>query len=287
MDAIYNWSNHLIPNTRGQIERIASRINTRLAEGFNMGEAVDLLIGEGEDLSTVQQVVNRMLDQEEHNETVISRTERKIPVKYADIKDDIASLVKTMKPEEFTSVFASRNSLMSLSEKKQDEFKELVWYAKHHPEDRELNEEVHSYVQPYIEQAIQDSQALAKEAEDNSLFKFKKTAENIYRIKDGNDTYQVDIMNRTCTCPRYILCGFNLLGLTCEHILTASRKFDEKFTEDMVGSKTIFAHNYGNNIRYAWCSRANNEIVIEKSCIEANCPFMQKDEGETIICNFC
>ena len=288
MDAIYNWSNHLIPNTRGHIERIASKINTRLAEGFSVDEAVDLLIGEGENLSTVEEVVNYTLDQAKENDVVKeSRTKGKIPVKYADIQDDIASLMKEMKAEEFISVFASKNSLMNLSEKKQDEFKELVWYAKRHTEDRRLTAEVHSYIQPYVEQAIQDSQILAKEAADKDLFKFKKTAENIYRVKDDNNTYQTDIANRTCTCPRYVLCGFNLLGLTCEHILAASQKFDNNFSEEMMGNKTVFAQRYGNNIRYAWCDRANNEIIIEESCLAANCPFMLKDNGETISCSFC
>lgn len=285
MDAIYNWNNHLIPNTKGHIERIASKINVRLSEGFNMDEAVDLLLGEGEDLDTIQKVAEHMLSQEEPEEIVASSI-KKIPVKYEDVKDDIASLMKKMNPNQFISAFASKNSLMSLSDKKKNEFEELIWYAKR-TDDNDLVREVHSYIRPYIEQAIQDSQVLAKEAQDNGTFKFKKTAESIYRVKDDGETYQVDIANKTCTCPRYILCGFNLLGLTCEHILEAARNFDDNFTEEMMGQKTVYAQNYGNNIRYAWCEKYNDEIVIEKACLASNCPFMGKDNGDTIICNFC
>lgn len=289
MNAIYNWSNHLIPNTRGHLERIASKINAHIENGFSEYEAVDLLIGEGEDLDTVQKVLNHMLDQEasDNQEIKTSSNQRKIPIKYADVRDDIASLIKNMKAEEFTSVFASKNSLMSLSDKKQEEFKKLIWYAKKHPEDRNLAEEIHDAISPYINQAIQDSQALAKEASTNNSFKFKKVADNIYRVKDEDKIYQVDTQNRTCTCSKYILCSFNLIGLPCEHILAASSKFDENFTDEMMGNKTVFAHNYGNNIRYAWCEREKDEIIVENSCLAANCPFMQKDNGETITCNFC
>jgi len=286
MDAIYNWSNHLVPDTRGKFEKIAKKIETRLAQGFNMEQAIDLLIGEGEYLDDVEKVAEHLLSQKEEK-PIISSNERKIPVKYADIKDDIASLLKKFKPEEFTSVFAAKNSLMSLSEKKYDEFQELVWYAKKHPEDMSLTEEIHGYLQPYLEQVIQDSQVLAKEAQAKGTFKFKKTADNIYRVREGDSAYQVDVASKTCTCPRYILCGFNLLGVACEHIIEASRKFDEHFTEDIIGHKTVFAQRYGNNIRYAWCERANEEIVIENSCLASNCPFMQKDNGDTITCSFC
>jgi len=286
MDAIYNWTNHLIPNTREKYEKIAKKIETRLAQGFNLEQSVDLLLGDGENLNDIEQVVNHLLSLENEKE-VISSNERKIPVKYADIQDDVASLLKQSKPKEFASIFASKNSLMSLSDKKYNEFEELVWYAKKHADDPSMMEELHHYMRPYLEQAIQDSQILAKEAQENGNFKFKKVANNLYKVKDNKESYQVDIENRTCTCPRYILCGFNLLGLACEHILEASRKFDENFNEEVIGNKTVFAQNYGNNIRYAWCDRANNEIVIEHDCIAANCPFLQKDNGDTITCSFC
>ena len=287
MDAIYNWSNHLIPNTRGHIERIASKVNERLAQGFDVTQTIDLLLGEGEDLDTVQKVVNHMLDQENEQMETTSSHERKTPVKYADVEDEVASLIKKLKPEEFSSIFPAKNSLMSFSDKKQEEFKELLWYARKHPEDRNQTAEVHSVMQPYVEQVIQDSQVLAKEAQGKKSFKFKKTAENVYRVSDKNSIYQVDLEGKTCTCSRYVLCGFNILGLSCEHILEASRQFDKHFTDDLVGNKTVFAQRYGNNIRYAWCSRANSEIVIENSCLASGCPFMQKDNGDTITCSFC
>lgn len=286
MDAIYNWSNHLVPNTKGQIERIAQKLNQRLGEGFNVTEAIDLLLGEGEDLDTIQKVAN-LLEQDEEEETLTVSSSRKIPVRYADIQDGVANLIKKLKPEEFTEIFASKSSLMSLSEKKQDEFKELVWYAKRHPEDTGLQEELHNYLQPYVDQAIQDSQILAKEAQDSGAYKFKKVASSNYRVKDAGNVYQVDITAKTCTCPRYILCGFNMLGLPCEHILAASKQFDEKFDDELIGNKTIYAQRYGNNVRYAWCNRANNEICIEQSCIASSCPFLKEDKGDTVICTFC
>jgi len=51
--------------------------------------------------------------------------------------------------------------------------------------------------------------------------------------------------------------------------------------------KTVFAKKYDTNVRYAWCSRVNDEVVIEKSCVEAKCPFLRKDNGKTITCSFC
>jgi hypothetical protein len=258
-----------------------------LSQGYNLEQAVDLLIGDGDSLEDINKIVEHLLYQEKEEEIKTSSNNGKIPVKYADIKDDIASLLNKFKPEEFTSIFASKNSLMSLSDKKYNDFNKLIWYAKKHPEDSQLLEEVHNYMQPYVEQAIQDSQILAKEAKDNSLFKFKKIANNLYKVKEKDNTYQVDLENKTCTCPRYVFCGFNLLNLPCEHIIEASRNFDKNFTEDIIGNRTVYAKNYGNNVRYAWCARSNSEIVIEDSCINANCPFFQKDNGDNIICSFC
>lgn len=286
MDALYNWSNHLVPNKKRYAETIASKINQKVAAGFSLDDTVNLLVGEGEDLDMVQQIADYMLSQIEQTETTASSETKNIPVKYADIQDDVAKLVSSLGSVDFTNIFASKDSLMSLSDKKQEDFKELLWYAKRHPEDRKLMAEVHNYVRPYVEQAIEDSQILAKEATDNKMFKFNKVAENVYTVKDGGDKYQVDIANRTCTCPRYVLSGFNLLGLTCEHILAASREFDEHFDEKLIGKKTVFAYNYGNN-RYAWCSRSNSEVAVDDACISANCPFMQEDKGKTISCSFC
>lgn len=285
MEAIYNWSNHLIPDTKADMKRIASKIEARLDEGFNITQAVDLLLGEGENLSQIQDVVNYLNEQNKEEKTATSN--RKIPVKYADVKDEIANLVHSMKPKDFVDMLASKQSLMSLSSKKYNNFRELVWYAHKHPEDPEIMDELHATVQPYIAQAIQDSQLLAKEAEEKNLFKFKKIASGDIKVKDGDAFYQVNLDNRTCTCPRYILCSFNMMKIPCEHIIEAARKFDENFNDELIGHKTVFAKKYDTNVRYAWCSRVNDEVVIEKSCVEAKCPFLRKDNGKTITCSFC
>lgn len=286
MDAIYDWTNHLDATPRSYFEKIASKINSHLEEGFTIPQAVDLLIGEGEKLSDVERVAQYILSQAE-DENIVVASGNKIPTRYSDIKDTVEELVKDLSPKDFASAFASKNSLMCLSDKKYENFEKLVWFAKKHPENINFMEEIHDKLQPYVDQAIQDSQLLAQEASNTNNFKFKQASKDIYKVKDGKNAYQVNLENKTCTCNKYILCSYNLLKIPCEHILEASKKFSSNFSEDMIGEKVVFAQRTGANSRYAWCDKENNEIMIENSCIKSNCPFLKKDNDETITCSFC
>ena len=285
MEPLFNWLNNFTPTSKTQLEKVASKMNTRLSQGFSVEEAVDLLISEGEHLENVQKVAEYVYQELNKDDSVEVKTASS-PVKYADVQDKIEELVKSLGGVEFVNVFASKNSLMDLSSKKRDQLEKLIWYARQRPEDRRVMADVHQLVQPYVEEAIQDSQVLARNAEQKSSFKFKKEAENIFRVKDDSKYYHVDIAHKTCTCPRYVLCSFNILNIPCEHLLVAAKEFDPNFKEEVIGTKKVYAQSYGNNQRFGWCDKLQSEIKIEQACVEANCPFMQQDCGDAVLCSF-
>ncbi len=146
---------------------------------------------------------------------------------------------------------------------------------------------IHDVLEPHVQNAIIDTEILSREAQEKGNIKIAFAGDRQSAVaSDLNGSHRVDLRYDTCTCPRYVLGGFRHLGLVCEHIVEAQRQSAGDNWSEVAGMKKVFAQKSQEGRRIGWCVRASREIDINASCIEAECPFFCKDDGDHVVCSF-
>lgn len=285
MDTIFNWTNRLMPNRQESMVKISERLDGLCEQGFSLDQAVDLLVGEGEDLDAVKDVV--AIKSSGTRREVETRVAKRIPGTYEDVRDRVEQFVLSTPPAEVLSVFAGasrndRHSMMRTSDRQRGEFEFALRRVASSSSPNAIDE-VHGIIQPYVSNAILETQLLARRAEEEGRYRFAEVGDGTIRVKDGDDVYRVDPVNVTCTCSRYVLGGFNHIGLACEHVVEACRKFDPTVRE--AAYKRVFAHRRDGK-RYGWCDRFAGEVDVAFACKAAECPFYRGEDGDEVHCGF-
>ena len=286
MDTAYNWSNRLMPNRQETMVRISTRLDALCEEGFSLDQAVDLLVGsDGEDLDTVRDVVT--IKSSGTRRESGKAPAKKIPGNYEDVRSKVEAFVLSNPIADVLSVFSGvgrndRHSMMRLSDRQRNDLEAKLRCVASGTIPNAIDD-VHAAVQPYVSNSILETQLLSRRAEDEGRFKFAESGDGRIKVKDGSEVYIVDPTNVTCTCSRYVLAGFNHIGLACEHIVEACRKFDPTVREEAY--KRVYAKNRDGK-RYGWCDRFSGEVDVAFACKSAECPFYHGEDGGDVRCGY-
>lgn len=274
-------------DTRSNYERLAESLVTSMSKGLTLQESVELLVGEGHDDQQVRvaaAIVERSVRQAYAPEPEASP----VPSSYDDVRDRVEEMIQDFGPADTVDILAGENhgyELYRTSDKNRMRLEETLRYAMK-AEDPRAIEEVHQTLKPHLEHAITASQMLAKQGVESGVFKFAETSEGVYRVKDSGQQYEVKLAELSCTCPRYVLGGFNHVGLVCEHVIAARNLFDPAAANEETGVKRVYSSLDERGRRLAWCDRYEDEIDIDMHCRKASCPFLDADEGECVRCTY-
>lgn len=285
-DSVFDIKMHTI-DTRSNYERLAGALMESMNSGLTLHESVDYLVGEGHDGGQVKiaaSIVERSIKQALAPEPQTSP----IPTSYDDVRDKVEDMIVEFGPTETVNILAGQShgyEIYRTSEKSKMRLEETLRYAMKSEDPRAI-EEVHATLRSHVDHAITASRMLARQATDGGLFSFSERGEDVYDVRDSGHTYQVRLSSLSCTCPRYVLGGFNHLGLSCEHVIATRDQFDPAAQSDPSGTKRVFASVDEMGRRLAWCDRYEDEIDIDKHCRKASCPFLDADEGECVRCTY-
>lgn len=274
-------------DTRSNYERLANALMGSMSKGLTLHESMDLLAGDGFDshqIKVAASIVERSIKQALAPEPEVSS----FPKSYDDVRDRVESMIDEFGVSETVNILAGNNhgfELYRTSEKSRMRLEETLRYASK-SEDPRVLEEVHAALKPHVEHAISASHMIAKQAADGEIFKFAEASNGSYEVKDGKNKYAVRLDDLSCTCPRYVLGGFNHIGLVCEHVIAAKNQFDPDSNTDQDGVKRVYAEVDERGRRLAWCEKYADEIDVDTHCRKASCPFLDADEGSCVRCTY-
>ena len=225
-DILLNWKGSLIPDMRGETERVAELMDRKLSEGISIDSAVEIISAGGYPIETVKRVAEAR-----RREIIAANTPKPsdpeyipvIPRSYADVATHIRRLVMAMPAEDVLNLLSGRTksspSLIRLTEKERKQFRSIVAMAKTN-DDMGTYAEIDRWVGPHIETAIVDTEILAKRLAENEQTRVEEVGDGTYVVEDANGLRSaVDMSSMSCTCSRYVFGSFAHTGLACEHIL--------------------------------------------------------------------
>jgi hypothetical protein len=232
-DILLNWKGSLIPDMRGETERVAELMDKKLKEGISIDSAVEIIAVGGFPMDVVKRVA------EARRQSIIAANTPtpsdpeyvpEPPSSYADVAPRVRALVMSMPSDDVLNVLAGKNrrfpSLVVLTEKERKSFRNIVATAAN-VEDETTLEEIDRWVGPHIETAILDSEILAKKLASDEGTKVEDVGDGTYVVEDSEGRRaSVDPKTMTCTCSRYVFGSFAHTGLACEHILCVKSLID-------------------------------------------------------------
>lgn len=225
-DILLNWKGSLIPDMRGETERVAELMDKKLKEGISIDSAVEIIAAGGFPVETVKRVAEAR-----RREIIAANTPKpsdpeyvpQPPTCYTDVAPRVRSLVLAMPAEDVLNLLAGRSknspSLVRLTENERKSFRNIVATAAHVEDEASLSE-IDRWVGPHIETAIVDSEILATKLAADERTKVEDAGDGTYVVEDADGRRAaVDMGALSCTCSRYVFGSFAHTGLACEHIL--------------------------------------------------------------------
>jgi len=225
-DILLNWKGSLIPDMRGETEKVAELMDRKLREGISIDSAVEIISVGGYPMEVVKRVAEAR-----RREIVAANTPKpsdpeyvpEPPKTYADVAPRMRALVLAMPAEDIVNLLVGKSknspSLVRLTEKERRSFRNIVATAAQVDDDASLAE-IDRWVRPHFETAIVDSEILATKLAGDERTTVEDTGDDTYIVEDADGRRSaVDLSTMSCTCSRYVFGSFAHTGLACEHIL--------------------------------------------------------------------
>jgi len=234
-NAIYtDWT----VTSQRQGEKYLSNLKTAANKCYELGmddeAAYEVLTHNGYEAQDVKTLIAMRTQQNKQRPVLAS--------KYEDIAHNIEALATDLSPDDFLATITS-NNMTRLSSREEINVYDIVRRLKHcvsNPEltsknstvriahnMRSLMSDLHTIIKPFVEEELEISQlsAMVKSASTTII---STGRDNIYSTFDGQEACKVDLQNKTCNCDRFRNGVFAKIGIPCEHIVLAHRKYSDE-----------------------------------------------------------
>jgi hypothetical protein len=213
-DIALNWKKKETVSVANRVAAVTKKIEEYQKFGFNNDDMTEILLSEGFAHNDIAAALPKIAKKQE------------TATKYDDVKDNIYNLAYQLEPKAFVDLITANHNprvgIVRIASNHQHDFLRLINDFKYYGPSSPVAKELDDIVEPFISEEFERT-ALMTVSKQNHVKCGSTTHKGIFKIKDEDNIYTVDLNKKLCTCSRFDNGNFAEIGIPCEHITLVER----------------------------------------------------------------
>lgn len=198
---------------------ISEQVDKLQKKGFAAEEVLDILASNDvNNLNLIESVVNEKFGKFSSNKAQSVRESYVCPTSFSEVKNTLEDKLFELGPLNFINKLArSESPIMPVNDKSYNSYLRLATAA--------VSDNNTNLLFPELKKWFEEAMYLAVCAAKSNKNEIRVASNNSnYSATVNNRTYDVNLKQGTCNCPKFTKSNYGDFGLACEHIVAASEK---------------------------------------------------------------